>query len=97
MHRRQHLRVLTHAQIIVRAPDGDLARTVVTGGGRKFALVPFQLGKVAIVALGLERGQFGGEKVFEVHMISALSRFFDNCVEHGLDLVHRARRVIARS
>lgn len=57
MHRRQNLRVLAHAKIIVRAPDRDLAPLAMMGGGGEIAAVTFQLGEMAVVAIFLEAGE----------------------------------------
>ena len=72
-HRRDHVRMAAHAEIIVRAPDGDVA-----GGG---APAPFglgegigvarEIGEDAVAALGLQRADRGLEIAPVVHRLSS--------------------------
>ena len=54
MHRGQDLGVLPHAQIVIRTPNRHLRWAIVALGLGKRALLPLQLGKVAVIALCLE-------------------------------------------
>jgi len=47
--------VLTHAEIVVRAPYGDLGADAVIEGARKAAAAPLEIGKDAIPPLGAQR------------------------------------------
>src|SRR5579883_31215 len=57
VHRGPHLGMPAHAEIVVRAPDRDVAPELVVICAGERAGVPFQLGEYAISPLGLERGQ----------------------------------------
>ena len=75
MHRRQHLRVLAHAEVIVRAPDGDLAgaaRVVVLGTG-KGARLALQVGEYAIASLAVKAFELPAEISFVVHDVLPLT------------------------
>ena len=52
--RRQHRRVLPHAEIIVRAPHRDLGADAVIISGRKPAAAPLEIGKHPIAPLGAQ-------------------------------------------
>jgi hypothetical protein len=54
-HRRQHRRVLAHAEIVVGAPDGDLCPDPMIEGARKAAAAPLEIGQDAIPSLGTQR------------------------------------------
>jgi hypothetical protein len=43
-HRHQHRRVLAHAEIVVRAPDGDLGADAVMEGSREISAAPLEIG-----------------------------------------------------
>jgi hypothetical protein len=53
MHGGEHLRVLTHAEIIVGAPHGDIVAAIVVAacGGGELAGVTFEIGEDAVTAL----------------------------------------------
>jgi hypothetical protein len=78
LHRLGHLRVLAHAEIVVGAPDGDLARAavVVVHRPRKGAALAFQIGEDAVVAVVPQLVELGGEKGVEVHGVSSVSYSF---------------------
>ena len=64
-----HIRVLAHAQIVVRTPHrhlGHFAVFVVIGPWERPALA-VKLGKGAIVAFGLQRVQLAAENLIKVH------------------------------
>ena len=69
MHRREHLGMLAHAEIVVRAPDGDVARAAlaVIGGGRKAADLTLQIGKDPVAALTAQAVQLVTEESLEIH------------------------------
>jgi hypothetical protein len=50
-HRRQHLRVLAHAEIVVRAPHGDFRADAVIVSAREMAAAALQIGKDAVAPL----------------------------------------------
>ena len=62
-HRRDHVRMLAHAQIIVGTPDGDLLRRaiVVTQGNRMTADDPLELDEMPIAVLGFQPVQLRTE------------------------------------
>src|SRR5216684_6147434 len=66
-HRRQHRRMLPHAEIIVRAPDRDLGADAVIEGARKAAAAPFEIGKDAIPPLGAHCVETLSEKALVIH------------------------------
>ena len=56
-HRRDHLRVLAHREIVVRAPDGDRLRPVMPGEAARVgegALVAQDVDEHAIAAFGVQ-------------------------------------------
>ena len=55
LHRHQHRRVLAHAEIVVRAPDGDLGADPVIESAWKTAAAPLEIGEDAVAALGAQR------------------------------------------
>ena len=67
LHRRQHRRVLPHAEIVVRAPDGDLGADAVIEGARKAAAAPLEIGKDAISPLGAQRIEALFEEALVIH------------------------------
>src|SRR5258708_8075 len=66
-HRREDRGVLTHAEIVVRAPDGDLGADAVIEGARKAAAAPLEIGKDAIPPLGAQRTETLSEKALVIH------------------------------
>ena len=66
-HRRQHRRVLPHAEIVVRAPHRDLGADAVIEGARKAAAAPLEIGEHAIPPLGAQRIEALFEKAFVIH------------------------------
>jgi hypothetical protein len=67
LHCRQHRRVLTHDEIIVRAPHGDLGADPVIEGARKAAAAPLEIGEDAIPPLGAQRAEALSEKALVIH------------------------------
>src|ERR1700690_1961464 len=66
-YRRQHRWMLTHAEIIVRAPHGDLGAKAMIVGARKAPAPPLQIGEDTIAAFAMERVKPLLEKCVEVH------------------------------
>ncbi len=68
-HRLEHHRVLAHAEIIVRTPDGDLtgAAIAMVARQREIAGLALEIGEDAVAAFGLEVGQRLAEKAAVVH------------------------------
>src|SRR3546814_16809070 len=57
LHRRRHLRVLAHGEIVVRAPDRDRFRTIMAGKAarvRKRSPIAHDVDEDAIAALGVQ-------------------------------------------
>ena len=69
VHRLQHHRMLAHRQIVVAAPDHDVAHAVraVRRGHRIAPHLPREVGEDAVSALGVHRGKPLGEDRFIVH------------------------------
>ena len=67
LHRRQHRRVLAHAEIVVRAPDGDLGTDPVIKCARKLAATPLEVGEHAVASLSPQRLETLFEEPFVVH------------------------------
>ena len=69
VHRRDHLRVLAHAEVVVRAPDGDLGGPVAdeAAGAREVAAAAGELGEDAVVALLAEGVELAAEQGVVVH------------------------------
>src|SRR5262249_4498874 len=67
LHRREHSRVLPHAEIVVRAPDGDLGADAVIKGSRKPAAAALKIGEDAVPPLGAERVETLFKKAFVIH------------------------------
>jgi len=65
--RRQHHRVLPHAEIVVRAPHRDLGADAVIIGARKTAAAPLEIGKDAVAPLGAQRVEALFEEAFVIH------------------------------
>src|SRR5438132_7663236 len=66
-HRRQHRRMLPHAEIIVRAPDGNLGPDPMIESAREAAATPLEIGKDAVAPLGAQRIEALTEEGFVVH------------------------------
>src|SRR6185295_16094668 len=69
-HRLAHERMLAHAEIIVRAPDHDLANTAIPlmqAGQRKAPGLAFEIGKESIASFGFELSDLSAEKRIEIH------------------------------
>src|SRR5882762_7633517 len=67
LHRGKHRRMLAHAEIVVRAPDGDLGADAVIEGARKAAAAPLEIGKDAIPPLGAQRTEALVEEALVIH------------------------------
>src|SRR5580693_894055 len=52
--RGEHRRMLPHAEIVVRAPDGDLGADAVIEGPRKAAAAALEIGKDPVPPLGAQ-------------------------------------------
>ena len=59
--------MLAHAEIIVRAPDGDLAAYPVIESPRKTTAAPLEIGKDAVAPFRAQRVEALLEKTFVVH------------------------------
>ena len=70
VHGCQDIGVLTHTEIIVGAPDRDLAYLAVHmhGSPGEFSGLTFQVGEYAIAALIPQRGYLIGEETFVIHV-----------------------------
>jgi hypothetical protein len=68
-HGADHLRMLAHAEVIVRAPDHDVARAVgrMPFGARKTASMALEVGKNSIPALVPQFGQCLREMSLIIH------------------------------
>ena len=73
-HRRQDRRVLPHAEIVVRAPNGHLGADAVIEGARKPAAAPLEISKHAIPPLGAQRVEPLFEEPFVIHHRRTQSR-----------------------
>src|SRR5215472_8846543 len=67
LHRSEDGRVLTHAEVVVRTPNGHLGADAVIKGTRKTTATPLEIGKDAIAPLGKQPLQALFEKAFVVH------------------------------
>ena len=69
VHGSEHIGMLAHAEIIVRAPDGDVARAVraVKGRARELADLTLEIGEDAVAALLAKSVQLLPEKRLVVH------------------------------
>jgi len=65
LHGRQYCRVLPHAEIVVRAPDGHLGADAVVESARKAAAAPLEIGEDAIPSLDVQCV----EALFEVALV----------------------------
>jgi len=59
--------MLAHAEIVVRAPDGDLVADPVIEGPRKAAATPFEIGEDAVPPLGPQHIEALFEEAFVIH------------------------------
>ena len=59
--------MLAHAEIVVRAPDGDLGADPVIEGARKIAAAPLEVGEHAVPSLGAQHLQALSEEPFVIH------------------------------
>jgi len=57
MHRLEHIRMLAHAEIVIRAPDGDIALQTMMVSVGKLSGMTLELGKMPVAAIGLEAVQ----------------------------------------
>ena len=75
-HGADHLRVLAHAEIIVRAPDDDVLRPVrgMPDRVREAAGNSLEVGKHPVAPLGMQPGQRISEIAIVVHWVPALPR-----------------------
>ena len=74
-HRREHGRMLAHAEIVVRAPDRDLGADAVVEGARKAAAAPLEIGEDPVAPLGAQRIEALFEEAFVVHVAAAGGEF----------------------
>ena len=81
-HRRQHRRVLPHAEIVVRAPHRDLGADAVIIGARKPAAAPLEIGEDAIPPLGAQRI----EALFEVSLRNPCRRRWKQFLRAGFTM-----------
>src|SRR5215469_9736847 len=65
--RREHRRVLAHAEIVVRTPNGDLGADAVVEGTRKAAAAPLEVGKGAVPPLCAQPVETLFEEAFVIH------------------------------
>ena len=70
LHCREHRRMLTHAEIVVRAPDRDLGADAVVEGARKPAAAPLDVGKDAVASLGAQCVEAFVEEAVVIHCSS---------------------------
>ncbi|SRR5260370_134998 len=83
-HCRQHLGVLAHAEVVVRAPHGDLGADAVVEGARKAAAAPFEIGEDPVASLGMERIEARLEEIVEVHGCDSRSELRNDSTLAGL-------------
>src|SRR5206468_7969724 len=76
LHRRQDRRMLPRAEVVVRAPDGDLGADPVIEGARKAAAAPLEIGEDAIPRLGAQRAEALSEEALVIHAGPAGCRYF---------------------
>src|SRR5262249_9376761 len=75
VHRREHSGMLSHAEIVIRAPYRDFANTagVVMPGAREGTGLALQIGKDAIASFMMETFKLPAEMGFVVHDILPLT------------------------
>src|ERR1700737_2540657 len=66
-HCREHRRMLAHAEIVVRAPDGDLGADAVIESARKPTAAPFEIGEDAVPPLGVQCIEALSEEALVIH------------------------------
>ena len=59
--------MLAHAEVVDRAPDGDLGADPVIEGARKMAAPPLGVGEDAVALLGAQPLQALSEEAFVIH------------------------------
>src|ERR1700730_12949636 len=74
--RREHRRVLTHAEVVVRAPHRHLCADAVIEGARKAAAAPFEIGEDPVSPLGTKRTEALSEEALVIHASPAGCRYF---------------------
>src|SRR5215469_88879 len=67
LHRRQHRRVLAHAEIVVRAPHRHLGADPVIIGTREAAAAPLEIGKHTVPPLAAQHIKAQLKEAFVVH------------------------------
>src|SRR5689334_16107759 len=86
-HRLEHRGMLAHAEIVVRAPHGNLAANPVVVGPWKAAAAPLEIGKHPIAPLSAKPGEAMPEEAFVIH--------FRHRSLHSTTLLTRARTSFA--
>ena len=66
-HRREDRGMLPHAEIVVRAPHGDLGADAMIIGAREAAAAPLEVGKDAISPLGAQLTETRSEEALVIH------------------------------
>ena len=76
MHGIQHIRVLTHAKVVIRTPHRYLTTNtlVMACGAREFAAATFQIGKDAVSALTAKAIKLPLEEFLVIHVTFSLPR-----------------------
>jgi hypothetical protein len=59
--------MLAHAEIVVRAPDGDLGADAVIEGAWKAAAAALEIGKDAVPPLGVQDTEAPSEEPLVIH------------------------------
>src|SRR6185437_8351424 len=70
MHRGTDVGMLAHADIVVGAPDGDLAAADMIVCARKCTGLAFKIGEHPVATFGPERVETRLEKTFVIHRLS---------------------------
>src|SRR5690242_9974701 len=78
LHRGQYCRVLSHAEIVVRAPHGDLGADSMIIGPRKAAAAPLEIGKDTVPPFGAQRIEPLFKEALVIHVKEALV-IHDHC------------------
>jgi hypothetical protein len=76
MHGAQHIRVLTHAEIIIRAPNSHFTAhaLIMPSGARKLSTTPLEIGEDPVPAFTAKAIKLTLEKFFVIHVILSLPR-----------------------
>src|SRR5579875_1293167 len=74
MHRRAHGRVLAHAEIVVGAPDGDLAAACMVVRVREIARFALEIGEHAVATFGFQPVDALLKKPFVIHRLRGSTR-----------------------